>query len=157
MVRAARFVYAAITVAFVVGILLQVYFIGLGLFSSADFTKIHAEFGWILHLVPPFILLAAALARAGRRQIIRAVVLAVLIFFVPILAAIRADAPLTAAFHPVGAVLAFVLAVVVARGATSLIRSTEPDAPTPLLEWILVGALVLIYLFVSLSGSPDAA
>lgn len=156
MVRAARLVYAAITLAFVVGILLQVYFIGLGLFSSADFTRIHREFGWILHLVPPFILLAAALARAGRAQIIRAVVLAVLIFFVPILAAIRADAPLTAAFHPVGAVLAFLLAVFVARGATSLLRSTDADPPTPLLEWILVGVMVLIYLVLSLSGSPDA-
>jgi hypothetical protein len=156
MVRAARFLYAAITLAFVVAILLQVYFIGLGLFSSADFTKIHAEFGWILHLVPPFILLAAALARAGRTQIIRAVVLAVLIFFVPILAAIRADAPLTAAFHPVGAVLAFLVAVFVARGATSLLRSTDADDPTPLVEWILVAVVVVLYLFVSLSGSPDA-
>ncbi len=156
MVRAARFLYAAITLAFVVGILLQVYFIGLGLFSSADFTKIHAEFGWILHLVPPFILLAAALARAGRTQIIRAVVLAVLIFFVPILAAIRADAPLTAAFHPVGAVLAFLVAVFVARGATSLLRSTDAEAPTPVVEWILVAVVVALYLFVSLSGSPDA-
>jgi hypothetical protein len=156
MVRAARFLYAAITLAFVVGILLQVYFIGLGLFSSADFTKIHAEFGWILHLVPPFILLAAALARAGRTQIIRAVVLAVLIFFVPILAAIREDAPLTAAFHPVGAVLAFLVAVFVARGATSLLRSTDAEAPTPVVEWILVAVVVALYLFVSLSGSPDA-
>jgi len=156
MVRAARFVYAALTSAFVVGILLQVYFIGLGLFSSADFTEIHAQFGWILHLVPPFILLAAALARAGRTQIIRAVVLAVLIFFVPILAALRADAPLTAAFHPVGAVLAFVLAVLVARGATNLLRSPEDNARTTLLEWALVAILAVIYLFVSLSGSPDA-
>ena len=55
MVRAARFLYAAITLAFVVGILLQVYFIGLGLFSSADFTKIHAEFGvpCLIELVLP--------------------------------------------------------------------------------------------------------
>ena len=156
MVRAGRFLYAAITLAFVVGILLQVYFIGLGLFSSADFTKIHAEFGWILHLVPPFILLAAALARAGRIQIIRAVVLAVLIFFVPILAALRTDAPLTAAFHPVAAILAFMLAVFVARGATNLLRSDDADPPTPLIEWAVVVVLAALYLFVSLSGSPDA-
>jgi len=156
MVRVARFGYAALTSAFVVGILLQVYFIGLGLFSSADFTKIHAEFGWILHLVPPFILLAAALARAGRLQIIRAVVLAVLIFFVPILAALRADAPLTAAFHPVGAVLAFVLAVLVARGATNVLRSPEDAARTSLIDWAIVAVVAVLYLFVSLSGSPEA-
>jgi hypothetical protein len=156
MVRAARFVYAAITLAFVVGILLQVYFIGLALFSSSDFAEVHVTFGWILHLVPPFILLAAAFARAGRTQLMRAVVLALLIFFVPILAAIRADAPLTAAFHPVAALLAFVLAVLVARGAVTKFRSTDADPPTPLVEWIVVAVIVLIYLAISLTGSPDA-
>lgn len=157
MVRVARFLYVALTWAFVIGILLQVYFIGLGLFSSSDYLELHATFGWLLHLVPPFILLAAALARAGRGRILQTAGLAVLIFFVPILAAIRADAPLTAAFHPVTAVLAFALAVLVARGATRLLRSTEAEAPTTLVEWILVAVLVVIYLALSLSGSPEAA
>jgi nicotinamide riboside transporter PnuC len=156
MARVARLVYAALAWAFVAGILLQVYFIGLGLFSSADYKEVHAAFGWILHLVPPFILVVAALARAGRTQIILAVTLAVLIFFVQIIAAIRADAPLAAAFHPVGAVLAFVLAILVAGGATSHLRSTDADAPTPLVEWILVAVVVVVYLVLSLSGSPEA-
>jgi hypothetical protein len=140
----------------VIGILLQVYFIGLGLFVSSDYKELHATFGWLLHLVPPFILLAAALAKAGLNRILRTAALAVLFFFVPILAAIRADAPLTAAFHPVAAVLAFALAIVVARGATRLLRSTDADAPTSLVEWILVGVIVVVYLALSLSGSPDA-
>jgi len=156
MVRGARFVYVALTWAFLIGILLQVYFIGLGLFSSSDFLELHATFGWLLHLVPPFILLAAALARAGRSRILQATGLAVLFFFVPILAAIRADAPLTAAFHPVAAVLAFGLAIVVARGATRLLRSTDGDDPTSLVEWILVAVVVVAYLSLSLSGSPEA-
>lgn len=157
MVRVARFVYVALTWAFVIGILLQVYFIGLGLFSSSDYLELHATFGWLLHLVPPFILLAAALARAGRSRILLTAALAVLIFFVPILAGIRADAPMTAAFHPVAAVLAFGLAIFVARGARTLLRSTEAEVPTTLVEWILVAVLVVIYLALSLTGSPDAA
>jgi hypothetical protein len=156
MVRGARFVYVALTWAFVVAILLQVYFIGLGLFSSSDYKELHATFGWLLHLVPPFILLAAALARAGLSRILQTAALAVLIFFVPILAAIRADAPLAAAFHPVGAILAFVLAIVVARGATGLVRSEDHDPPTTLVAWVLVGLLVAIYLVLSLSGGPEA-
>ena len=156
MVRGVRFVYAALAWAFVVAILLQVYFIGLGLFSSSDFKEIHATFGWILHLAPPFILLAAALARSGRIQILRTAALAVLFFFVPILAAFRAEAPLTAAFHPVAAMLAFVLAIVVAHGATSLIRSTDIDTPTRLPDWILVAVIAVIYLALSLSGSQQA-
>lgn len=156
MVRAAQFGYAALAGAFVVGILIQVYFIGLGLFSSSDYKEVHAAFGWLLHLAPPFILLAAALARAGRRQLLQTAALAVLIFFVPILAAIRADAPLAAAFHPVGAILAFVLAIVVARGAISLVRSEDHDPPTTLVAWVLVGLLVAVYLFLSLAGGPEA-
>ena len=156
MVRGARFVYVALTWAFVIGILLQVYFIGLGLFSSSDYLELHATFGWLLHLLPPFILLAAALATAGLSRILGTAALAVLFFFVPILAAIRADAPLTAAFHPVAAVLAFALAVLVARGATHLLRSTKAEARTTLAEWILVAVIVVVYLGLSLSGSPEA-
>jgi hypothetical protein len=157
MIRAARFAYAAVALAFVVAILLQVYFIGLGLFSSADFRQLHADFGWILHLVPPFIVLAAGLAAAGRARILQAVALAVVIFFTPILAAVRADAPLTAAFHPVAAVLGFLLAIVVSRGAVTLLRSDDAESRTTLADWILVAVVAALYLFVSLSGSPEPA
>ena len=76
-------------------------------------------------------------------------------FFVPILAAVRADLQLAAAFHPVTAVLGFVLAVVVARGATELARSDDPGAPTTVGGWLLVALVVAIILFLSFSGSPE--
>jgi hypothetical protein len=156
MVRAARYFYAAMALAFVVALLLQVYFIGLGLFASSAYKDLHAQFGWILHEVPPFLLLAAALAQAGRTRLLQAAALAVTIFFVPILAAVRADAPLTAAFHPVAAVLAILLAILVARGATRLVRSSDEGAPTTLAEWVAVALLVVIYLVLTLGGSPEA-
>ena len=137
-------------------LLLQVYFIGLGLFDSSEYKDLHARFGWILHEVPPFILLTAALAQAGRTRLLQAAALAITIFFVPILAAVRNDAPLTAAFHPVAAVLAFLLAVLVARGATRLVRSNDEGAPTTLVEWVLVALLVVVYLALTLGGSPEA-
>jgi hypothetical protein len=156
MVRAARFVFAALAWAFVVGILVHVYLIGLTLFVSSSYREVHVTFGWLLHLAPPFLLLAAAFARGGRNVILRTSALAVLFFFVPILAAIKGDAPLAAAFHPVGAVLAFVLAIVVARDATGLLRSTDADIPTSRAEWILVAVIAVIYLVLSLSGGPEA-
>jgi len=156
MIRAARYAYAALALAFVVGILLQVYFAGLGLFVGSKGFDLHASFGWLLHLGPLPILVAAGLARAGRRLILQSAALAVTFFFVPILAAIRADAPYTAAFHPVAAVLGFLLATVVARGATRLIRSTDPEARTTIGEWALVALVVVVILFLSFSGSPDA-
>ena len=156
MIRGARYVYATLAWAFVAGILLQVYFIGLGLFSSPDYNDTHANFGWILHTAAPVLLLAAALARPGRTWILATAALVVLTFFVPILAAVRADLPLAAAFHPVGATLMFVLAIVVARGATSLVRSTDVETRATLAEWALVAIIVVVYLFLSLSGGPQA-
>jgi nicotinamide riboside transporter PnuC len=130
MVRGARYAYVALAWAFVAGVVLQVFFIGLGLFVDEDSLELHAAFGWILHLWPILILGAAALARAGRTRILVAAALAVTVFIVPILVTLRADSPIAAAFHPVGALLAFWLAIVVARGTTDLVRA-HPDEESP--------------------------
>lgn len=130
MVRGAQYAFVALAWAFVAGLVLQVFFIGLGLFAGSRNTDLHVTFGWILHLWPILILAAAALARAGRTRILQATALAVTVFIVPILVTLRADSPVVAAFHPVGALLAFWLAIVVARSATSLVR-TDTVEPTP--------------------------
>jgi hypothetical protein len=155
MIRGARYAYAALAWAFVAAILLQVFFIGLALFVKDQSFDLHINFGWLLHLAPLPILVAAALARAGRTRILQAAALAVTFFIVPILAAIRADAPLAAAFHPVGALLGFWLATVVARGATSLLRSSDAEASTTRSEWLLVVVVVLVILVLSFGGSPN--
>jgi hypothetical protein len=156
VLRGVRYAYAVLAWGFVAAILLQVFFIGLGLFVAADNLELHRNFGWILHLAPLPVLLAAALARAGRRQILQATGLVVVIFFVPILAAVRADLPYVAAFHPVGAMIAFAVALVVARRATNLAGSTDTSDVTTRAEWVLVVVVVLIVLAVSLTGSPEA-
>jgi hypothetical protein len=129
MVGAARYAYLVLAWAFVVGVVIQVFFIGLGLFAGSRNIELHVTLGWILHLAPLLILAAAALARAGRRRILEAAALAAVVFVVPILALLRDDAPVFAALHPVGAIFAFWLAIVVARGATSL-RGEPVDMAT---------------------------
>ncbi len=158
MVRAARYAYLALAWAFMAGVVLQVFFIGLGLFASSEYRGVHAYFGWsILHLSPLIILVAAPLARAGRTRILQAAALAVTVWIVPILAALRADAPVAAALHPVGALLAFWLAIVVARGATRLLPSTASEAVPTRGELVVVAAVVVILLILSFSGSPTEA
>jgi mercuric ion transport protein len=128
MVRGARYLYLALAWAFLVGLVVQVFFIGLGLFAGSENLALHANLGWILHLAPILILAVAALARAGRRQILMALGLAVTVFIVPILATLRSDQPVLAALHPVGALLAFWLAILVALAATRLVRGSDGEA-----------------------------
>jgi len=120
---AARYAYLVLAWAFVVGVLVQVFLIGLGLFADPDSVKLHVDFGWILHLFPILIVIAAAVARAGRRRILQAVALAAIVFVVPLLPALGESAPVVAALHPVLAMLAFGAAVGVAIAATRFVRT----------------------------------
>jgi hypothetical protein len=128
MVRVARYVYFALAWAFLAGVVLQVFYIGLALFAGSENLALHVNLGWILHLSPILVLIVAALARAGRTRILQATALAVTVFVVPIFALLRDSAPVAAALHPVAALLAFWLASVVARGATSALRETDARA-----------------------------
>lgn len=134
MVRASRLLYLALAWLFVAGLVFQVFLIGLGMFGDAAARETHATFGWILHLVPLPILVFAALSRAGSRHWQWALALAVIVFLVPIFATMRTSSTVLAALHPVSAVLAFTLAVVVAidawRAWRSPLAGTTP-APTP--------------------------
>jgi hypothetical protein len=126
MTRAARYAYLVLAWAFLVGLVVQVFFIGLALFGDAENIELHVALGWILHLAPILVLLAAALARAGRRHWQWALGLAAVVFVVPILAGMK-DTPVIAALHPVGAMASFALAIVVARNALDAVRGA--DAP----------------------------
>lgn len=152
MVRGARYAFAALTWAFVAGILLQVFFIGRGLFVKPQSFDLHVNFGWLLHLGSLSIPIAAALASAGRKRILLSAGLVIVFFLVPIMAAVRTDLPWVAAFHPVGAVLGFWLATLLARGAPSLLRSTDTAMATTRIEWLVVAIVVLVMILLSLGG-----
>jgi hypothetical protein len=124
----ARYAYVALAWLFLVGVVVQVFFIGLALFAGRENLELHVSLGWILHLAPILVLGAAALARAGRPRILMAAALTVVVLVVPILATLRESSPVIAALHPVGAMLAFGLAVVVARQSLDLLREAEPAA-----------------------------
>ena len=130
MSRAARYAYLVLAWLVVVAIVMQVFFIGLGLFAGSENIDIHRTLGWIVHLLPIPLLLAAALSHAGRRHWQWALALAAVVFIVPILALMK-DTPVVAALHPVGAVIAFWLAVVVAQNSVAAVRHADdlgPDA-----------------------------
>ncbi len=69
MVRGSRYAYVVLSWVFVAGLLAQVLFVGLAMFSDPKVLELHRTFGWILHLWPLVILLFAFLSRAGSRLV----------------------------------------------------------------------------------------
>ena len=130
MTRAARWAYPILAWLFVAGLLVQVFLAGLGFFGGGRDFAAHVNLGWLLHLAPLLILLAAALSRAGRRHWTWALGLAAVVFVIPIVVLARADLPAVAALHPVLAVAAFWLAAVVARQSLEVVRRTDTELPS---------------------------
>ena len=125
MTRAARWAYVILAWAFLLGLVAQVFVAGLGLFAGSGNWETHVNLGWTIHLLPLLVLLAAAMSRAGRRHWQWALALAVVVFVIPILALFRFDVPVLAAFHPVGALIAAWLAIVVARQSLDVVRRED--------------------------------
>jgi hypothetical protein len=123
----ARRVFAVLAWIFVALVAFQVFLAGVGVFGagSLDF---HREFGWTLAPIGPLVLLvAAAVARAGR-LIGYTAALMVLGIVQIVLPWLKADAPLVAALHPVNALVIAWLGLTIARGATSLARGRGTEA-----------------------------
>ena len=126
MVSGARYVYLAMVWIYVAGILLQVFLIGVALFGAHHDFEPHIALGWILHLVPILLLIVAAVARVGSRLLWWTTALLVVQFIQPILATLREDQPVLAAFHPVLALIIFWLAFTIGLKAWRLVREPAP-------------------------------
>lgn len=126
MVSAARYVYLGMVWAYLAGILVQVFLVGVALFGTAHDFEPHIGLGWILHLVPVLLLIVAAVARVGSRLMWWTVALLVVQFIQPILATLRNDQPVVAAFHPVLALIIFWLAFTIGLQAWRLVRQPAP-------------------------------
>ena len=124
-----RYLFAAVAVLFVVGVVVQVFLAGVGLFGAGDMAG-HVDFGYLLSAVPLLPLVLAWPARAGRRTAALCAGLLVATQIQTFLPLLRDDAPLVAALHPVNALLMFGLGLMVARRGLALARmSGETQGP----------------------------
>ncbi|MEO8638547.1 MAG: DUF6220 domain-containing protein [Chloroflexota bacterium] len=116
---------------YLAAILFQVFLAGIGLFGVAKDFEPHVGLGWILHLVPVLLLIVAAVGRVGSRLVWWTTALLVVQFIQPILATLRNDLPLVAAFHPVLALIIFWLAFTIGLKAWRLIQQPALSQPEP--------------------------
>jgi hypothetical protein len=134
-VTAGRVAFAAAAGLYLIGVVVQVFLAGAGLFKLTDWTA-HTGLGWTLGSAPLLLLIVAFLARPGRTTILLTAALTAAAIVQPELATARYDAPVIAALHPVNALLVFWLAWLVARRAAVLLvedrkRARRPAARRP--------------------------
>jgi hypothetical protein len=114
-----RQVHAWLAWVFVASIVVQVFLAGLAipqLGGNGSFAT-HRDFGYLIGLLTLLVLIAAVLARAGRRRILQAAGLLALYVVQSSLPYMDPGLPAAAALHPVNALVMFGLGVLYARAA----------------------------------------
>ena len=128
--KAARVVWMWLERAFLVGLFLQLLFIGMGVFprkSDPSPFALHRNWGYILGDIAVVLFLIALAARPGWKTVLMAFIVALLTFVAqPLLANARTSAPIVAAFHPVDALVIFWLTLILIRRSSALLASTAP-------------------------------
>ncbi len=130
-VRGSRVAYWVLAWVFVVGVLIQVSFVGLAMFAGQPTWGLHAGFG---HMVGTPVLAMLVLAFTGRlprsTKLTTAVLFVLVLVQTEVFAVIKGAGSPFAAFHPVLAFVIFALATFLAQRARSLLR--EPlEGPVP--------------------------
>jgi hypothetical protein len=128
MRKALTLAYHWLALLIAIGIVVQVFLAGLGIFGAESFDA-HKSFGFILHLLTILVFLLAIGGPRTGRTIGMGFGLAALVTIQILLVGARDDAPGLAAFHPVLALFALGLAFHIGMPAIS--RRRGASAPRP--------------------------
>ena len=118
--------YAVAASILVLGLVLQVFLAGLGVFDDPTFFLTHRDTGYTLELVAFVVIVLAAIARAGRAQIGIAALIFGLFLLQSVFVAVRVSSPAVAALHPVNGFLILLLSIVLVRRAWAFARASAP-------------------------------
>jgi hypothetical protein len=104
-------IYAVLLVIFVLGIAIQVFLAGAGIFQSAAWIEYHSTLGHTLPLIPLVLLILGLVGRQPRSVNWLTLLLFAITYFQPwfIYVAHGLQTPILAALHPVNALLIFTL------------------------------------------------
>lgn len=120
----ARQVLAVVAWVFLIVVIVQVYFAGMGMFGVSNM-ELHINTGHSLTLLPLIMLVLAWPARPGRAVVVLTAALLVLVFVQTALPFARDAVPVIAALHAPMALVIFGLGLMVARRTTLLLRTEQ--------------------------------
>jgi hypothetical protein len=124
VVKWMRMLYLIVSWLFPLAILVQVFLVGLSLFTSQPYWNMHTELGHTLAVLPLLLVILAYLGRLpSTDKLLIWLQFGVYLVQAEVFAAIRADVPLLAAFHPVLALVLFALSLIIALRARTVVRT----------------------------------
>src|SRR5438093_2807678 len=123
VLQVARFAYVAVIWVFLAFLVAQIFFAGLGLFGIPPDMRLHASFGWFVHILDLLLIAVALLARVGRPTIWWVLALFLTSAIQPLLPEFRNDLPVVAALHPLNAVLVTLITVKLALESARFLRT----------------------------------
>ena len=129
--RQIRRAHLIVSWAFVAGVVVQVFLAGRGVFDNASAFALHANWGYMLEILPIILLVLAAVGRLGRRQVIYAAGLFGMFMLQSIFVAVRGDLPMIAALHPVNGFGILLVGIVMAREAWAARGAATVGLPIP--------------------------
>ena len=129
----ARLLHFVLAWLLVVGLVVQVWLAGRGVFETTGFDP-HRSFGFTLSLLPVLLLILGVVGGMGRRVGWLAFAIFALFILQSVLVAVKADYPQVAALHPVNGFLILLLALVLARDSSMMrtaVASTTSGGTQP--------------------------
>jgi hypothetical protein len=125
--RVARPIHLVIACLLVIGLLVQVFLAGMGVFDSSTAFTTHRDFGYTLTLLPVVLIVTSLVGGFGRWEAIAAAVMFGQFILQSILVLQRDEIPAIAALHPVNGFLILLIAVWLAREAWRQWRVSAVD------------------------------
>ena len=115
--RLARPIHLGLAWLFVLGLLVQVFLAGMGVFAGAGSFATHRDFGYLLTALPLVLVVTALVGGYGRGHAIAAGVMFLQFILQSVFVLQRDHIPAIAALHPVNGFLIALVAVWLARDA----------------------------------------
>ncbi|CAN5846034.1 hypothetical protein BH23CHL8_BH23CHL8_21350 [soil metagenome] len=120
--------FLVVSALFVACVVLQLFLAGLGVFESAGAFLTHRDFGYAFGWLALLMLILFIVGRLPRRQLVMVLGIIVAFAFQSVFIALRTDAPVIAALHPLNGVLILLLGLEVTRNAWA--ASQRPSRAT---------------------------
>jgi Family of unknown function (DUF6220) len=120
LIRWSRIAVVVLARLFIIGVVVQIFLVGLSLFESADYWEDHKSLGQSLGLIPILLILVALVGRLPMRLIVMSAVL--LVLFGVQYALPNVDNGYVAALHPINALVLLGLSDQIAKNTRGLIN-----------------------------------